>query len=139
MEAFKLLKSRTKLFIRVRYKVSFYFPNINPTSTLPLICCPPDKSGPQCSHLQSGWGPGRGLGWMVSTASRSWRSLLGPLSLCSLLPVSLHPAHFALDQTLPPAHTFSEQLRWQGGGKRLLIIVSPCARPCPAHTVQLRL
>lgn len=43
MEAFKLLKSRTKLFIRVGYKVSFYFLNLNPTSTLPLICYPPGQ------------------------------------------------------------------------------------------------
>lgn len=39
MKAFKLLKSRNKLFIQVRYITAFISVNANPTSTLLQICC----------------------------------------------------------------------------------------------------
>lgn len=39
MKAFKLLKSRNKLFIQVRYITAFHSVNANPTSTLLQICC----------------------------------------------------------------------------------------------------
>lgn len=78
MGAFKLLKSRNKLFIQVRYKASFYFLNINPASSRPLICCALWQVW--ASVFSSvGWvGPGRGLAWTVSRAPRHWRASWGP-------------------------------------------------------------
>lgn len=147
MEAFKLLTSRNKIFIQVRYKAAFHFMNINSTSTVTNSLCALAPHLPSRTLVFSSiqWvGARQGLGWMVSEgfrvleepsrrspqASRSRSPGAPRASLFSLPQLSSSGTLYLQHQThLLLTPSLSSSGGWEGD-ELLLIVLLLHARPC---------